>query len=70
MRRAVKPPAPAQTPRAAARVRTAAGLRDGRIYATRRGEALWQLRHVKGARSGSRASAEITFRSVNSAAER
>lgn len=46
------------------------GTADGRIYAGRRGEALRKLRRVKGALLYSRASAEITFRSVNSAAER
>lgn len=70
MRRAVKPAAPAQTMRAAARARAPAGLRDGRIYAARRAEALRKLRRVKRVRIGFRASAEITFRSVNSAAER
>ena len=70
MRLFVKPAAHAQTPRSAARARAAAGLRDGRIYAARRAEALRKLRRVKRSRSGFRASAEITFRSVNSAAER
>lgn len=70
MHRAVKPAAPAQTLRAEARAQAAAGRRDGRIYAARRAEALRKLRRVKKARIGFRAPAEITFRSVNSAAER